>query len=59
MKGMDITVACERRRFSGCHGDKRQPEIRRRSQANITGADLENFGKRLVPMVLSLPRTGS
>ena len=32
----EYCVACERRRISGCHwfgGDKRQPEIRLRSQA--------------------------
>ena len=29
-------VACERRRISGCGGDKRQPEIRLRSQATFT-----------------------
>ena len=33
-----VHLACERRRISGCHwfrGDKRQPEIRLRSQANV------------------------
>ena len=36
-------LACERRRISGCHwfgGDKRQPEIRLRSQATHVPAEM-------------------
>ena len=41
-----FTVACERRRISGCRwfrGDNRQPEIRLRSQAKFTA----HVGKNL------------
>ena len=33
----DVALACERRRISGCRfgGEKRRPEIRLRSQANV------------------------